>query len=724
MKIKCCHTSRAGLSMELLEQKLRKASWKQARLYLFCNFISLLLITAYSAMMFSPTILTILPKGGDSRKQIIMIFALTLFGCVVFTVYASGLFFRQKAKSLGVLMALGASRKRLTPGLFREVLLFSSASSFLGILAGFPFVWLLWNGFRVFIVDSQEMTLQLDLKCLLLSTGFFVLVVSLSCLNAYRYLKRTDIMDVVHEEHKNEPVKEPGSWCGPVGIFLLFAGAIAGYEAPSLYRKLFSAYPPEWTNLFYLPAFLGLYMIMLHSVVHGWRPVRKDPYRNIISRSMMKFQGKQTVNSLLVSTVLIAGSLFAIFYIPMMGTARLLEVDSRPFDYSFHYRQDQQVFGSGPAGSPEDDFGEAALSAMAKEHGIAIRDFKSVPYLFLALDGYTEEEDGRSYHVVHRDFLTEAKFLSASSFEILTGEKISVEEGTYRPITNQDETATYFLNPGATFLTNMATLETLPVSCPGFAHYDFLDDRKGYYILNDNDYTQISEGLTDEWKGRLAFFNIDGEDSYAFARDFFYSLVEDFGPECEYPVYYDRAEKYDAALKGKTYWGDTERMTPISFDHPDASDFRIYWTYMPKSRMLDKMEFLRTFSVYLMMFLFIAIICSLAALIIGYTRCMTIALNNRYVFDDLKRLGASPSFLIREVKQQAGIVFKIPCMVGMSSMYLLYVLLMFGNDGKLTEGEIAGLIPCLGILLLAAGGFYLVFHYTVKRMGRELDIAR
>ena len=35
----------------------------------FCNFISLMLITAYSGMMFSPTVQTILPDGGDSRKQ-------------------------------------------------------------------------------------------------------------------------------------------------------------------------------------------------------------------------------------------------------------------------------------------------------------------------------------------------------------------------------------------------------------------------------------------------------------------------------------------------------------------------------------------------------------------------------------------------------------------------------------------------------------------------------
>ena len=136
-------------SMQAIERKLQKADRKQASLYLFCNFISLMLISAYSAMMFSPTVLDILPEGGDSRKQMYAIFALSLFGCVVFTIYAASLFFRKKSRQLGILMALGASRKRLTPGLFGEVFTLCASSSILGIIAGFPFVWLLWNGFRL-----------------------------------------------------------------------------------------------------------------------------------------------------------------------------------------------------------------------------------------------------------------------------------------------------------------------------------------------------------------------------------------------------------------------------------------------------------------------------------------------------------------------------------------------------------------------------------------------
>lgn len=512
------------MTLKNLEKKLQKADAKQAGLYLFCNFVSLLLITAYSAMMFSPTVLLVLPEGGDSRKQMAAIFVLALFGCVVFTIYASGLFFRKKARQLGTLMALGASGRRLLPGLLREVLTLSSVSSFAGILAGFPFVWILWNVFRLFITDSTQMALKLDFKCLYLSAIFFVIVVGFSCLTAYRYLQKTNIMEVMHEEHRNEPVKELGTWCGPVGILLVLAGAVLGYLAPAIYQNLFSAYSPAWINVLYAPVFVGLYMVMLHTVVHGWRSRKKQPYKNLIARSMMKFQGKQTVNNLLVSTVLIAGGAFAIFYAPMLSVGQTMEVKERPYDYYYHYRADQQIPG------------KEELSAMAEEHGIAIKDYKSAPYLSLAMDGTTEVEEGSSFHYEQIPFLNEAKFFSEDSFEALTGEKISVDKGSYMAIANADETMLYFLNATASNLTNMTTFESLSVSFAGYTHYDFLADRAGYYVLNNEDYETIAIGLTPDWMGTTAFFNADGEDSYAFAQDFFYTLVSSFGRNAKRPL--------------------------------------------------------------------------------------------------------------------------------------------------------------------------------------------
>ena len=92
---------------------LRRQNRKQYGLLAGCSFFSTLLITAYVSMMRSPTILNVLPEGGDSRKQVMMIFVLAVIGCGVFTLYAASLFFRQKSREAGIFLALGAKRSQL-----------------------------------------------------------------------------------------------------------------------------------------------------------------------------------------------------------------------------------------------------------------------------------------------------------------------------------------------------------------------------------------------------------------------------------------------------------------------------------------------------------------------------------------------------------------------------------------------------------------------------------
>ena len=127
---------------------LRRKNWRQYALLAGCTFFSVLLITAYACMMRSPTVLTILPEGGDSRKQVMMVFVLAVLGCAVFTTYASGLFFRQKSREIGTFLALGATRHQLKTELSKELALLSGllcrrclvgCSAVLGHLANLPY---------------------------------------------------------------------------------------------------------------------------------------------------------------------------------------------------------------------------------------------------------------------------------------------------------------------------------------------------------------------------------------------------------------------------------------------------------------------------------------------------------------------------------------------------------------------------------------------------------
>lgn len=698
--------------MKELEARLRRTDRKQAGLYLLCNFISLMLMTAYSALMFSPTVLNIFPEGGDSLRQLYMIFIMTLFGCTVFTVYAASLFFRKKSRQLGILMALGASRKTLAPGLFREVILLSGSSAFLGILAGFPFIMILWKLFRFFIVDNQYMVLNLDFTCLWIPLVFALLVLFCACLLAFVYLRKTDILDVIQEEHQNEPVKELGLWCGPVGIILLIGGAMLGYNFPTFYRDLTHRFPSALLKvLCYSPVFAGLYMIMLHTVVNGWRFRRKNPWKNIVARSMMKFQGKQTVNSLLVTTVLIAGGCFGIFYLPMLGTGTSMTIEQREYDYSWFWPSDQTL----PS--------EEEIQTLAKEHKVQIADWKECPYLSLAVDSnmMIDNDDG-SFSWKYYEIASEGHFLSESDFNKISGQNLSVEPGEYYAVTNREETS-YRIVDNSTRFTNMITREVLPVSFKGFVHFEQLG---ALYvgILDDGDFQKISQGLTPKWQGTMAFFNSEGKDSYPFARAFYEKIVASFDDDSISTGLYDPVEYLMTEGYTNDYFGTSYRNADEHLDRSqlDSADFRMFWNYMPQFRVLDSTEQLNTFSVFMMTFLFIGIVCFTAALVISYTRCQTLALNNAYVFYDLKRLGASPEYLSRELRRQASPVFKIPAVVGMSCMVLLYGMMLYANDNRYTQSEIAGFLVCLEVIAVIALLFYAVFLKTLSGLRRQLEI--
>ena len=87
-----------------------------------------MIISAYSALMYSKTVQTVFPIGGDSRKQMYAIFVMALVGCVVFTIYAFTAFFPAQIQAVRYPDGFGSSKKYLAHGLFRGSFLYKAAS--------------------------------------------------------------------------------------------------------------------------------------------------------------------------------------------------------------------------------------------------------------------------------------------------------------------------------------------------------------------------------------------------------------------------------------------------------------------------------------------------------------------------------------------------------------------------------------------------------------------
>lgn len=242
-----------------------------------CLFFGSLLITAFCMMMYSPTVQNTLPQGGDSRKQVMMIFILAVIGCAAFSVYASGLFFRYKSRETGVFLALGLSRKTLGQQLRHEVIQLAVASCGAGLILGTPLCWLIWSLFRLSLVDTPEMALIFDLRAYLIPLAFLLFVLIMLLVMQKRFLARVNVLDIIQESHRAEPVRAVPQWYGWGGILMIAIGCLLGYFVPSFCVRVLHWYAPAvFTAPFYLPALIGLYWVLLYTVVGGWHRGKTD----------------------------------------------------------------------------------------------------------------------------------------------------------------------------------------------------------------------------------------------------------------------------------------------------------------------------------------------------------------------------------------------------------------------------------------------------------------
>lgn len=702
---------------------LRRKSISQYGLLAGCCFFSVLLITAYVTIMFSPTVLTILPEGGDSRRQVFMIFVLAVIGCGVFTTYASGLFFRYKSREVGTFLALGATKAKLRRVLSGELLLLATISCALGTLLGTPLAWALWQGFRVMIVDSEEMVLTLAPQALFYALAFSAFVFVMLFVMLARFLKRTNILDVIHEARKSETVRLVPQYFGALGIALIVTGCFLGYIMPGVFVRGLKWYAPEGlTAIFYLPALVGLYMVLLHTVVNGWQR-GKNRYKGLIGVSMMQFEGRQTVRTMIVVALLVAGGFFASFYTPLMMTSSAYTYQNRAIDYLFHYRADQNL--------PD----EIEIRSMAEVMGVTITDYASVTSAILGLDGqkYIETDNGvmgTTYDHIYTELLDSDTFLSESSYYALTGETVDVLPGTVVPIFDDEGSSAGRMTNDLAILTNTLTGEQFSVTAIEAGLKSTL--LFGIRVLDDSDYARMTAGLSDDWQETIVAFNVEKvEETYAFAKALFHEIVDRSGDEVALFDAWDPVEKLLATEEGEVYFYDNEALSsigyaPLSYEKPDSNEFRIDWKYMPQFRVMDETDFIRTMAVFLILFVFVTTICFAAVMVILYTRSMTIAMTNRHIYEDLGKLGASKSYLYGTVKSQISRIFVAPIATGTALISIFYTMILYFNsgNGEFTSAELLSGRNCLLIIVGMLVLFYGLYRFTLSRVCDNLRLKK
>lgn len=673
-----------------------------------CNFVSVLMISSFAVVMQSNTVQTMLPEGGDSRKQMTMIFILAIVGCAVFTIYASTLFLKSKSREFGVLMALGTGKKILANLLFGDIALIALISSISGMLLGTPLAAGIWGLFRLLVVDSVDMAFSINLSGYLWPLAFSLFSTIALLGMGWRFIRRSNIIDVVNEQRKSEPIGDVKSWYGIAGILMIAGGIISAVAIPQIYVSM-GYTPPFWANLLYLLSAAGLYMCLVCVVVRGVGG-RKRFYKSIISRNMMKFQGRQTVLNMCVIAVLIMAAYFAVFYTTMLSSS-VTAFSALPVDYAFHHRIDETNI-------PD----RTAIEKMAIEESVVMSDYKEIEFVNLAADGYDREwtDDGR-YGNDYYEFFTEESFISETAFNTISGMDVNVHPGQYVFVTSTDyRHSPYDYIEDMKLFTNPDTMQSLNTKFQEEIQYDMMHR---YIILDDGDYAAIIESLTDDWRELWIQFNVqDADDTYSFAKRLKNAIIDGCTEKSAVYEIYDRVEKINANSAGLVYSGDSNPDLQVDYANRESSQFNQYWRYIPIFRVLNQQDFVKNMAVFLMLFVFIAVICIAAIVVIAYTRCITIAVTNRQVYDDLRHLGANREYLLRSVRGQVSKVFAVPAIIGTLGISGFYALIMYANSGGFEAAELLSFSIDAVIIAVVSLLLCIIYHFTLKQVSSVLGL--
>lgn len=698
------------MTMNKIMAKLRKCNKGQYRLLGLCIFLSVLLVTSFTLMFFSPSVQKFLPSGGDTRKLMWLMLGVVVIGCLLFTLYGSHLFFRNKSREYGVMMAMGEQKRNLARQLAGELVSVVGKYVLSGMLAAVPVSYFIWKLFQVMVINTEEMRYSFGVAGIFAGACFaFALSVCILILGV-RFIRQANIMDILNAHRKTEMVHEIKPWCKKAGIVLIVVGLFLAMAVPQLSVLLWKQGMPNVWNLTYLLCVAGLYLIMLNAVAHTGKGKKPEKYYdNIISTNLMRFTARQTTRNMCVIALLVFVMVLAAFWGAMYYYSAMEGGSKAPYGYSIHH----------PA--RERQIGQEEIEKLAADYDVEITDYHELDSLELVIRYIGRDmDDNRRYFDVEYEKL--ASFISAADYMKISGIPVSLKEGEYLTITTTEFLENIWVGVDCLEkIENPVTGEGIvPVFC-GTVEFDNLaiSSEPFAFVLSDGDYEKLSKGLTDSWMEKHILFNVeDIMDTYGFADAWKRAYIERATELSNHYALYDAHAEELALAAGEeySYAGEIDMS-------PDNTQLMGDWKYAPFSKVLQQAGAMEIVAVFVLLSIYVAIISLASAGVMSYVRSVTIAMDNRQLFEDLKKLGADNVYEKRVIKVQLRKIFAYPvaagCLiVGMFSLFLCYF-----NDMRLQAFEIKMLLMEVLLIALISGILYGVYRIAYGKMREIVGIS-
>ena len=685
--------------------KLKKYNKGNYRQFGLCFSLSVLLVSALTLFMLSPFVQGRLPVGGDSRKMLYMIYAVAVTGCVLFVIYAAGLFLRFKSREVGILMALGTAKGTLSKTIMKEMLMIIGKLSMVSILIGGMIAYGFGRLYENLIQSAESDSFGFSLSGLLGSV-LFVLAVSVIILGmTNRFTKRANLIEILNEERRTEPIrKDVDRKYLAAGLILIVLGILGGLIIPFAISTVFKMTLGGFHYAFYILVLIGLYRIMVYSVaVHKRGKNPQKYYRHLISFGMLKFQGVSVVRNMLIVTLLLAGALFAIFYSATNCIQGATIAANEDNDMSYRYLGDA------------DRLTVHDVESVAAEYGVKIINYREVEVARLLGSGVAREnyDENGMLTEEYREKDYYKNFVSASGFSKATGMEVQVEPGTYLYISRKNNTENYwFLPEDLDMAENTDTGVKKKLVFSGTVEYSsfFYDrgqDGSASYILNDEDFAGLKEGLSKRFQMTQVLFDISEEgDIYTFSKELYARYCNSVSNSMRVMASYD---EYRADVDENYGYGEPAML------YPKRPEIEVDWKYNPVFVPLLERNFVLTYATLLLIFVFVAVICLVSAGVIGYTRSIAVAVKSKHVLMDVKKLGAGQVYLDWILKEQVKKVFVLPTVVATILMFTYYTMTLWQNDGVISSNEYLIIGFNIAVCLMIAVYQYILYQLSFRK---------
>lgn len=213
------------------------------------------------------------------------------------------------------------------------------------------------------------------------------------------------------------------------------------------------------------------------------------------------------------------------------------------------------------------------------------------------------------------------------------------------------------------------------------------------------------------YKENLISFNaVNVKESYDFAKDLLAQYVERATDFSNHVGYWNIWAQKIADETGEMYsYGDKINMT---IDNNMLLDD---WKYAPKFNIITAQDRMQLISVYVMLCLYIVIISLAAVSVMAYVRSISVATDNKGLFESLTKLGANLSYKRNVLKKQIARIVQYPGIIGCILGFVFAFTMNFMNDGRITALEVKSL-SVLAVMLLGIGIFlYAVYKYAMYK---------